>query len=109
MNQLSKGNTNTVDETAAADIAAGTGTFENGLFKFYTRDTEAGRPVAPNVANTRVLLTKQNQADAYAIGDPVHFDEVLQQAVLPPAGALCGVCAKASDGNALQVDVRINE
>jgi len=108
MNMLDIAPSNTVDVVPVADIAAGTGQFENGLFVFYTSDAPAGKRSSPIVSMARIKIEKSSASDTWAVGEDVEFDVATQKAVAT-GGVKCGICGEASANGDSFVSVRINE
>ena len=107
-NQLSVGDSSTIEEIAASKIAAGTFAFENGLCKYYSRDVEAGERVSPNVRSIRVKIDKALATDVWEVGQEVLLDEANQNAV-KAGGTRGGYCAVASANGDSQVELMLGE
>lgn len=106
-NKLLKGNANTIEVVAAADIAAGTFAFEGTILVWYQVAVASGEIANPLVANTNLEIDKTDAATVYAVGDNVELDATTQKSVAT-AGTVGGYAAKASANGDATVVVRMN-
>ena len=104
----------TINEVAAATIAAGTFAFTaSGIAKFYsTNGTDsqpavAGATVAPYVGGVSVWVDKATAANVFAQGAAVYGDESAQNALTSGGDGTLGYAAEPSANGDLRVLVRL--